>query len=249
MQIKKVKQWIGVTPFTPSPGWRMNMAKKPKPTQAKATAKHGVSLPMIPWETHVRHNGKWVRTARPDLEAADVQIGTQCNADGDVVARRARVWRMALPPVIKALNPAGQAAMLDYGEALASVGAGGGGGGWGEGGGGCAGSRGPSIAKMIDAEALGRMNAALDKREMVIVRAANDPHGSGAHRASYRDVAAWVAVDGAGPREVLRRVGGPVTSGQAQARCTIAIAEVSQILAHCCGYLQSADVVWPIAQE
>lgn len=227
------------------------MAKKSKSIpKAKAAAKNGVSLQMLPWETHVRHDGKWVRTGRPDLEQADIVEGYERDADGDLkVTKRARVWRTVMPPVLKALNPAGQAAMLDYAEALASVGASGGGGGFGEGGGGCAGSRSPSLGKLLAAQDLSRMNAALDRREMIIVRAANDPRGSGAHRASYRDVAAWVAVDGAGPREVLRRVGGPVTSPQAQARATITIAEVSQILAHCCGYLKSADVVWPIAQE
>lgn len=228
------------------------MAKKTKPKNTeKAAAKHGVSLPMCPWDTHAMVDGKMVRLATPDLEQADiVEAYEMGGARGDEVkvTRRARVWRTAMPPVLKALNPAGQAAMLDYAEALASVGASGGGGGFGEGGGGCAGSRSPSLAKLISAEALSRMNAALDQREMVIVRAANDPHGPGAHRASYRDVAAWVAVDGAGPREVLRRIGAPVTSGQAQARCTITIAEVSQILANCCGYAQSPDAVLKNAQ-
>lgn len=218
------------------------MAKKGKHgAKDKAAAKHGVSLPMLPWETHVLMGDKWVRTARPDIEQADVVVDVVINPDGDVVTKRARVWRTALPPVLKALNPAGQAAMLDYAEALAAVGASGSGGGFGEGGGGVAGSRAPSLGKLITARALSDMNAALDGREMLIVRSANDPHGPGAHRASYRDVAAWVAVDGAGPREVLRRVGAPATSPHAQARCVIAIAEVSQLLAACCGYSTGAD--------
>lgn len=203
---------------------------------------------MLPWDTHKLHNGKWVRTACADLEQVEVLVNVIPNAKGDACAVKTRVWRTALPPVLKALNPAGQAAMLEYAEALASVGATGGGG-WGEGGGGAAGSRGPSLGKLMAAEALSHMNAALDAYVMVIVRSANDPKGSGSHRATYREIAGWVAIDGAGPREVLRRVGGPATSPAAQAKCTVTIAEIGQILAHCCGYVQSPDAVWPSAQE
>lgn len=216
------------------------MAKKAKGGAGGKTAgKYGVSLPMPPWETHSMIGGKLVRMARADLEQADLVVDVIVGTDGDMVTKRARVWRTAMPPVLKALNPAGQAAMLDYAEALASVGASGGGGGFGEGGGGVAGSRAPSLGKLCAAQELGRMNAALAGREVLIVRSANDPHGPGIHRASFRQVAAWVAVDGACPREVLRRVGGPVTSGQAQSRCVMAIAEISQILAACCGYSEN----------
>lgn len=226
------------------------MAKSPKiNARQKASAKHGVSLTMLPWETHVKHGGKWVRTARPDLEEVDVLVDTARNGDGDVVARRARVWRTAMPPVLKALNPAGQAAMLDYAEALASVGASGGGGDFGGGGGSGGGARSPSLAKLIAAEALGNMNTALSGREVLIVRSANDPHGPGTHRASYRDVAAWVAVDGAGPREIMRRIGGPLTSPAALGRCVVSIAEISQILAVCCGYCTAPFARANVAQQ
>lgn len=210
------------------------MAKKRKPARRKPA----VTLPPFPWETHAMLNGKRVRMARPEIEEADVMLDCERGADGEVVARRARVWRTALPPILKTLTPAGQAAMLDYAEVLERCGSSGGTSDPTGGGGGGGGARSPSLSALMAAERLGQMHAVLDGREMVVALTPRTRNDRTAARACYRDIARWVAVDGAGRREILKRMGAPASSEAAQDRCTLAIAEVAELLAICCGYTE-----------
>lgn len=192
----------------------------------------------FPWETHVDLGGKAVRTARPAIERVDMVEAEAVDLDtGDLTVTRARVWRTVEAPVLRAFNRARKAAILDYAVAVeratstggtSDLSSGGGGGG--------GGAKGPNLAALINAERLGRMNAALAGLEVrVPLGGYSGPDARRARAIAYRDLALRLAVDGHSPRDLLRSVGVPVT----EARLAIvagAYQSVAHILARCCGY-------------
>lgn len=201
------------------------------------------SKPAIPfeWETevHLRGVGR-VRTARPDLEQGEVDLDSERGPDGEVITRKARIWRTKLPPVLSVLNPASRAAVLDYAEAVEAVGSSSGTSDPTGGGGGGAGARGPSLRAITAAERLRHMNAALAGAEMAVpVKDARRlRRGDGMARVAYRQLAEWVAVDGLSRTEILRRAGAAPSNEAAQEATTLAIVDMGERLAVCCGYTE-----------
>ncbi|MEP1612676.1 MAG: hypothetical protein ABJL72_12240 [Roseobacter sp.] len=211
---------------------------------AKASAeksKTSVSLPPFPWVTHYGYDGKSVRSARPDLEQAVIVDHGFLDESGDLVTRRARVWRAAMSKTMRALPPSGQAAFLDYIEACEGVFASGGTSDPTGGGGGCPSGKSPSLSKLIAANRLRDMHKALQGYEMVLlINPAESPRRHRRARVNYRDIVEWVAIQENSPKEILKRLNISPRNTQALEECSIAIAHAARVLAHCCGYdLQS----------
>lgn len=206
---------------------------------AKRPAKKPVSLaqPDFPWEAAPR--------TRRSVVLDEIDLGPVIAADGtlavdekgDLVRRRARVWRTALPLALKLLPPDGRAAMLDYAAAYEAVGASGGTCDPTGGGGGVPGSRSPSFARLVAVERLRRMDDALNGGSLVLCgpspRRRSDREGLVA--VPYRDLAIWASVEGLTRPKMLSRAG---VSGDAAADAlTVALVDCAGRLAVCCGYV------------
>lgn len=213
------------------------MVKKRK---TRATPK--VTLPPFTWNTKTKlADGTVASLARPGLEQVKMETGTSQGADGQVVLNRARVWRVKTHSTLRILNPAGRAAVLDYAEVFETVHSSG------RtvdptGGTGRSGSRGPSLRALTAATRLRQMNAALADGELVVPLkdARRLRRSDGLARVSYRQLAQWVAVDELSRAEILRKAGATSSNETAQDAATLAIVEMAQSLALCCGYVQTA---------
>lgn len=202
-----------------------------------AKSKPRVKLPPFPWETHCVRNGRRVRMARPDLEQAEVIEGYEPGSDGGMVARRARVWRTVMPPILRNLNPSSQAAMLEFAEVCGVLASSGGTSDPTGGGGGCAGSKSPSEGKLMAAERWRAMQEVLAGRVMVLeLNPGQSVRRRRQARVSYADLVQWVAIDGLGRSDILKRCGVSVRNEAAQGDCVVALAEAAALLAVCCGY-------------
>jgi hypothetical protein len=220
------------------------MAKARKPRRQP-------SKPAIPfeWETEVALPGSGrVRTARPEICRGEVDGDSTLSDAGreaEVITARARIWRTALPPMLAVLNPSARAAVLDYAEAVETVGASGGTSDPTGGGGGGGAARGPSLRAICAAERLRHMHAALAGGEMVVPvkDARRMRRGGGLARVPLRQLAQWVAVDGLGRREILNRSGAAPSNEMAQGAATLAIVDMGERLAICCGYTEGPTPV------
>ena len=108
----------------------------------------------------------------------------------------------------------------------------------GSGGGGGGGARSPNLRAIIAAERLRHMNEALGGGEMLlpIKDARRVRRGDGIVRTSLRQLAEWVAVDEMSRTAVLARVGAAPSSQLARDGFLIALTEMGERLAVCCGY-------------
>lgn len=213
------------------------MAKK-----AKRSPK--ITLPPFPntWETsHTMSDGTTARSPRAELERDSVMLpGTIIDFEGEaeVIPARARVWRTQLPPMFRILNPAAKAAMLEYAASCEAVVASGGTsdptGGGGGGGGRC-----PNTRALIAAENLRAMHAALDGGQMAVPvkNACRLRRGDGLARVSYRDLVRWVAIDGLPRSAILTKAGAAPSNEVAQDAITVAVVDMADRLAVCCGYV------------
>ena len=201
-----------------------------------------VTLPPFTWDTRAKlADGTEARLARPRIEQAEIETGTSQGADGQVVLNRARVWRVKTPSTLRILNPASRAAVLEYAEVFETVHSSGGtsdptgstGG---------PGARGPSLRALTATTRLRQMHTALADGEMVVpVKDARRLRRSdGLARVSFRQLAQWVVVDELSRAEILRKVGAASSNETAQEAATLAIVEMAQCLALCCGYIQTA---------
>lgn len=201
----------------------------------------GVSLPPFPWDTTAPLPGgdKTVPLARAKIEQGHVDLDCELSPDGEVVARRARVWRTATPPFLRNLGANARAAMLDYAEAVEALGASGGSSIPDGPGGGCPGTVSPSHRALLAAERLRRMQAALKDGELVVpVKDAKRLRRwqDGMARVPMATLADWVVIDGLSRSEILTRAGAAPSNEQAQDMAVLAVAEMGERLAICCGY-------------
>ena len=195
------------------------MARK---SRQAARARRGVTLPLAPWE-------EAPGLARPILERGEGPPEAELDRKGELVVRRAPVWRTPVSPVMRALPEAPRAALLDYAGLVEKVassdgtldpsGAGGAGR-----------SAGPSLGRLIAARHLADLDTLLAGRRFVAVVS-----GGGVTVTTYRDLARWVAVDGASRRELEARTGLPRTDAW-RARLTRAIGDAAHLLAVRLGY-------------
>lgn len=201
-----------------------------------------VTLPPFTWDTRAKlPDGTDAQLAKPGIEQAEIETGTSQGADGQVVLNRARVWRVKTPTTLRILNPASRAAVLEYAEVFetvhSSVGTsdptGGPGG---------PGASGPSLRALTAVTRLRQMHAALADGELLVpLKNARRLRRSDAlARVAFRQLAQWVAVDELSRVEILRKVGAAASNQSAQKSVTLAIVEMAQCLALCCGYTQTA---------
>ena len=196
-----------------------------------------VTLPPFTWETKTKlADGTVARLARSELEQAEVETSASQSADGQVVLNRARVWRIKTPSTLRILNPASRAAVLEYAEVFETVHSSGGTSDP-TGGTGGSGARGPSLRALTAATRLRQMNAALADGEMVVPLkdARRLRRSDGLARVSFRQLAQWLAVDELSQAEILHRAGASASNETAQDTATLAIVEMAQCLAQCCG--------------
>ncbi|WP_297338833.1 hypothetical protein [Pseudophaeobacter sp.] len=201
-----------------------------------------VTLPPFTWDTRAKlPDGTEARLARPSIEQAEIETGTSQGADGQVVLNRARIWRVKTPSTLRILNPAARAAVLEYAEVFETVHSSGGTSDP-TGGTGGPGARGPSLRALTAATRLRQMHAALADSELVLPLkdARRLRRSDGLARVSYRQLAQWVGVDELSRSEILRRAGATSSNETAQNAATLAIVEMAQCLALCCGYVQTA---------
>ena len=202
-----------------------------------------VTLPPFTWDTRAKlADGTEARLARPSIEQAEIETGTNQGADGQVVLNRARVWRVKTPSTLRILNPASRAAVLEYAEVFEAVHSSGGTSDPTGGGTGGAGTRGPSLGALTAATRLRQMNAALADGELVVPLkyARRLRRSDGLARVSFRQLAQWVAVDELSRAEILRKAGASASNEVAQDATTLAIVEMAHCLAQCCGYIKTA---------
>ncbi|OIQ42371.1 MAG: hypothetical protein BM560_08085 [Roseobacter sp. MedPE-SWde] len=194
------------------------------------------------WETRAKlPDGTEAWLARPSIEQAEVETGAIQGADGQVVLNRARVWRVKTPSTLRILNPASRAAVLEYAEVFETVHSSGGTSDP-TGGTGGPGARGPSLRALTAATRLRQRNAALADGKLVVPLkdARRLRRSDGLARVSFRKLAEWVAVDELSRAEILRKTGAAASNETAQDAATLAIVEMGQFLALCCGYIQTA---------
>lgn len=203
-----------------------------------------VSLPPFPWATETMHDGRRVRLARPDVEEADMQMDCEVGRDGELIARRARVWQVATAPSLRSFSPALRAAMMDYAETTEAVGASGGTSDPTGGGGGGAGRCGPSLRALTAAERLRKMDAALEGQHLTVIVSPSKRRANLRQAASYRQLVRWLAVDGLSRTAILRKIGANPDSEVAQERFTLAATDAAMLLAVTCGYVER-----PTAQD
>lgn len=201
-----------------------------------------VTLPPFTWDTRTKlPDGTVVRLARKSIEQAEIETGTSRGADGQVVLNRARVWRVKTPSTLRILNPASRAAVLEYAEVFEIVHSSGGTSDP-TGGKGGSSARGPSLRALTAATRLRQMNAALADGELIVPLkdARRLRRSDGLARVSFRQLAQWVAVDELSRAEILNKAGGSASNRTAQDATTLAIVEMTQCLALCCGYIRTA---------
>ena len=204
-----------------------------------------VTLPPFTWETKTKlADGTEARLARSSIEQAEVETGTSLGADGHVVLNRARVWRVKTPATLRILNPASRAAVLEYAEVFETVHSSGGTSDP-TGGAGGSGARGPSLRALTAATRLRQMHVALADGELVVPlkNARRFRRSDELARVSFRQLAQWIAIDELGRAAILQRVGAAASNETAQHAATLAIVEMAQCLAQCCGYIQTATPV------
>ncbi|MEL7166681.1 MAG: hypothetical protein AAGL96_14515 [Pseudomonadota bacterium] len=205
-----------------------------------------ISLPPFPWQTEIAcASGKAVRTPRKNVVKGTVDLPGTPDVHGDVVANRAKVWRTTQAPVLATLNPSARAAVMDYAEAFGVVHSSGGTSDPSGGGGGGGGARSPNLRAIIGAERLRHMNAALSGGKMVVPlkNARRIRRGDGLARISLRQLAEWVAVDELTRAEVLRRSGAAPSNDLARDGFTLALTDMGERLAICCGYTDAPHAV------
>ena len=214
------------------------MARKRK---SRPTPK--VTLPPFTWETKTKlPDGTVARLARPAIEQGEIETGTSQGADGQVVLNRARVWRVKTPSTLGILNPALRAAVLEYAEVFETVHSSGGTSDP-TGGTGSPGTRGPSLRALTAVTRLRQMHTALANGELVVPLkdARRLRQSDGLAKVSFRQLAQWVAVDELSRAAILRKAGAVASNETAQDAATLAIVEMAQCLALCCGYIQTAN--------
>ncbi len=232
---------------------------------AKRSTQKPVTLPGAPfeWETTGRH--LLTATDKPGAKRARI-FGTAPLArgavqpdavveyergedglfttgkDGRMIARRARVWRTAQPPLLRMVPPAGRAALLDYAEAVEGVLASGGSSVPEGGGRGAPSSASPSAAKLMAAERLRHMREALADGVAVLFPA-RATSAALRRRAGvpvrFTDLADWVAVEGMSRAQILARVG--VSGEAAKDDLSVAIVACAARLAFHCGYVTAPN--------
>ncbi len=157
------------------------MAGPPRPHQErkpllakkrKAGEKAPVNLPPFPSATGTRLAGiGLVRMALAAVEQADIDMGgtlREYGGEATVIPVRAQVWRTKLLPVLNILNPASLAAVMDYADAVETSGASGTGNLPTGAGGGSPSNVSPSLRKLVAAERLRAIHAALQGAEMTV---------------------------------------------------------------------------------
>lgn len=202
-----------------------------------------VTLPPFTWDTRTKlPDGTEARLARPGIEQAEIETGASQGADGHVVLNRARVWRVKTPATLRILNPALRAAILDYAEAFETVHSSGGT---------CdptGGSRdvfpqGPNLRAITAAELLRKMDASLVSGELVVPlkEARRIRRGDGQSHVNLQLLARWVAIEELTRTEILQKAGAATSNPDAHSAFSLAIVEVGERLARCCGYTDSAN--------
>jgi len=203
------------------------MAKTTKTTardRAKGAPKHRVSLPAPPEgvglegfvTATVKRGDKSVRVMRPSSRAGAAPLLVRdtiheetVSPAGDYIARRAKVWRVADRRAWACLPPDAKAALIDYAETVAAVGASGGTSDPMSAGGTAPGSRAPATRKLEAAERLRRMRAALEGGTLDVVLHSRPPRPAAAYSLPLTDLVDWVGVEYLSKTAVLRRMGVP----------------------------------------
>lgn len=207
----------------------------------KRKAQAPVTLPPFAWDTHATPlGGTRTRLARADVERAEIETGSEVDGDGEIVSHRARVWRVKPAPMMANLSPAARAAVLVYIEAVEVVG--GSIGGSDAGGSGTASSSptaGPSVRALAEAERLRAMHAALEGGELVVPHreARRQRRGDGLARTPFRQLLKWMAIDGLGRNDILKRAGASIGNELAQSELVVSVTAIGERLAISCGYL------------
>ncbi|PYG32403.1 hypothetical protein [Pelagimonas varians] len=209
----------------------------------KRKAQGTVTLPPFAWDTHATPlGGTRTRLARADVERAEIEVGTGVDGDGEIVSQRARVWRTKPAPMMANLTPAARAAVLVYIEAVEIVGGSiGGSDAGGSGTGSSSPTAGPSVRALAEAERLRMMHAALEGGELVVPHreARQQRRGDGLARTPFRQLLEWMAIDGLGRNDILKRAGASIGNELAQSELVVSIAAVGERLAISCGYISA----------
>ncbi|MBT8169886.1 hypothetical protein [Falsiruegeria litorea] len=207
----------------------------------KARLKPKITLPPFEWETHtVTADGQRVRLGRSEVEQVDIDIESVQGSDGALVVRRARVWKTKTPPIMRNLNPAARCAVFDYIEATEVVGGSvGGSDAGGTGSSSATASPGPSLRILAAAERLRHMRASLEGGELVvpIKDARRYRRGDGMVRVPFGQLITWVAIDELSRNTILERAGAATSNEAAQDAVMLAIRDMAECLAICCGYV------------
>ncbi|MQQ09097.1 hypothetical protein GFB49_11580 [Epibacterium sp. SM1979] len=202
-----------------------------------------VTLPPFTWDTEATlSDGGTYNLARPAVRQDNIEtLGVE---DDRIVSHRARVWRVKQPPVLRILNPAAKAAVLDYVDVFETVHSSGGTSDPTGGGGGGAGARGPSLRAITAAERLRTMHTALEGGEMIvpIKDAQRQRRGPRTARIALRQLVQWAAIDEMNGAEILKKAGAAPSNEIAQDAVTVAVAEIGTRLAVCCGYMPAAEL-------
>lgn len=199
----------------------------PRPTAPVTLPAPPAGLALDGYREEVRTlNGRRTRVmvhsakARPALErAAILEADPEASAPGDPALRRARVWRVETNPTLALLPVDLRLAAMDYAAAVEAL-EGGRGQDFLSSGGGAAGSRPPSLGRLALAETVGRCDAALDRREIVIL--SSDPvirHLPRAYRIGMREALRALTVEGLDRRAILRRMGCEMGPSHGLAHC------------------------------
>ncbi len=207
----------------------------------KRKAQSSVTLPPFAWDTHATPlGGKRTRLARADVERADIEVGSGCDEDGEIVSHRARVWRVKPAPMMANLSPAARAAVLVYVEAVEVVGGSiGGSDAGGSGTGSSSPTAGPSVRALAEAERLRAMHAALEGGELVVPHkmAQRMRHGDGMSRVSFRRLLEWLAIEELGRSEILKRAHASPRNDEAKSALVVALADLGNRLAIACNFI------------
>lgn len=161
----------------------------------------------------VSHAGRTVRIARPDLSRVTIPTPADPDIrdrDGSPRPQSITVWRYDLPASVRAFPADLQAALMTYADARGALDASGpapnlsgvrASGGL---------PAGPSLSRLIAAERLRHMDAALSG---IALRIVAKPHRAAracaarAYSASGRDLATWLAIDGLTVAQIFARMG------------------------------------------
>lgn len=211
--------------------------------KGKKRAAPKVTLPPFTWDTEATlPGGETHSLARPTIRQASIETHT---VEGDrIMSHRARVWRVKQPPVLRILNPAARAAVLDYVDVFETVHSSGGTSDPTGGGGGGCGARGPSLRAITAAERLRKMHTALEGGDMVVPLkdAQRQRRGVRTAHITLRQLVQWAAIDEMSGAEILKKAGSAPSNETAQDAVTVAVAEIGSRLAVCCGYMPATEL-------